>query len=265
MKSPLLRLRDVTIRFGGLVAVSDFNLEMGSSDLVGLIGPNGAGKTTIFNMLTGVYQPTSGDILLRGRSLTGKRPHRICQLGVARTFQNIRLFGGLSVLDNVRIGAHNRTGYGLAAAVLRAPVWRRQEEEIERRARELLALFRLDGRADDLARNLAYGDQRRLEICRALASGPKVLLLDEPAAGMNTSEALALMETIRRIRDQFSVAVLLIEHNMEVVMGICEQIVVLNYGKTIARGPAEAIRRDPTVIAAYLGEPPDAALEGTLP
>jgi branched-chain amino acid transport system ATP-binding protein len=253
---PLLSVTAVTIRFGGLVAVSDFNLEMRPLDLVGLIGPNGAGKTTLFNMLTGVYAPTSGAIHLDTEVVSGEPPHRISRKGIARTFQNIRLFGGLSVLDNVRIGAHNQVRYGVPTAVLQTPRFAREEKTVEEHALSLLRIFGLETRAQDLARNLSYGDQRRLEICRALASRPRLLLLDEPAAGMNTAEAIALMATIREIRDTFHLAILLIEHNMEVVMGICERIVVLNYGRTIAAGPPAAIRKDPVVIAAYLGEPP---------
>ncbi len=258
MEPALLDANAVTIRFGGLVAVSEFSIAIRPRQLVGLIGPNGAGKTTIFNLLTGVYRPTSGEIKFCGQNLSGQRPHRINQLGIARTFQNIRLFGNLTVLDNVRIGAQTSVRCGLVGAILRTRAWREEEAEIADRARGLLEIFHLEGRAADLARTLCYGDQRRLEICRALAGGPRLLLLDEPAAGMNATEAQSLIETIGKIRDRFNLAILLIEHNMEVVMGISEQIVVLNYGKTIAAGAPQAIRRDPAVIAAYLGEPPGA-------
>ena len=259
-----LELRKISIRFGGLLAVSDFSLTIRGNELVGLIGPNGAGKTTIFNMLTGVYRPTSGQIFFCGRPLGGRKPYKVCQLGIARTFQNIRLFKNLSVLDNVRIGAHKTVTYGALSAVLRSSAFERMEREIEERSRSLLGIFGLERRAGEIAGSLPYGDQRRLEICRALASEPSLLLLDEPAAGMNTSEALGLMATIRRIRDEFRIAILLIEHNMEVVMTICERILVLNYGRTIAEGTPEQIQRDPVVIAAYLGEPEEAVVEAGL-
>ncbi|HET7434506.1 MAG TPA: ABC transporter ATP-binding protein [Thermoanaerobaculia bacterium] len=251
----LLQAQSVTIRFGGLTAVSDFNLTIQPHELLGLIGPNGAGKTTIFNMLTGVYKPTEGEITIGGTSTRAMKPYQITSLGVARTFQNIRLFKDLTVLENVKIGGHIHYKYSGTSAVLHTNRFHEAEEEAEVEALKLLDIFELRGRADYLAKNLPYGDQRRLEIARALAARPKLLLLDEPAAGLNTGETLRLMEKIHEIRDRFKVAVLLIEHNMELVMGICERIVVLNFGKTIAEGTPEAIRANTKVIEAYLGEP----------
>jgi branched-chain amino acid transport system ATP-binding protein len=245
----------VTIRFGGLTAVSDFNLAVAPHELVGLIGPNGAGKTTIFNMLTGVYQPTEGEIFVSGKPTRGCKPYDITSLGVARTFQNIRLFKELTVLDNVKIGGHIHYKYSGTSAVLHTNRFHHAEDVAEREALDLLRLFHLDRRAGDYAKNLPYGDQRRLEIARALAARPKLLLLDEPAAGLNDRETLDLMETIHNIRDTFDMTILLIEHHMELVMGICERIVVLNFGKTIAQGTAAEIRSNPVVIEAYLGEP----------
>jgi branched-chain amino acid transport system ATP-binding protein len=257
----LLQAKNVTIRFGGLTAVSDFNVEIRAHELVGLIGPNGAGKTTIFNMLTGVYKPTEGDILIGGVSTRDKKPYQITGLGVARTFQNIRLFKDLSVLDNVKIGGHIHYKYSGTSAVLHTNRFHDAEHLAEIEAEKLLDIFGLKHRADDDAKNLPYGDQRRLEIARALAAKPKLLLLDEPAAGLNDSETRALMETIADIRKRFDIAILLIEHNMELVMGICERIVVLNFGKTIAMGTPEQIRSDDKVIEAYLGEPAEAVHE----
>jgi branched-chain amino acid transport system ATP-binding protein len=250
---PVLDARDLTIVFGGLTAVDSFNLKVMPRSVVGLIGPNGAGKTTVFNLLTGVYLPTRGGLSLNGRELTGSKPFDIAAAGVARTFQNIRLFKELTVLDNVRIGFHVRHAYGLWAPLLQSRAFTAAEKRIEAEAIALLAIFGLQDRRDEIAKNLSYGDQRRVEIARALAVGPKLLLLDEPAAGMNTKEAQTLMETIHHLRDRFELAVVLIEHNMQVVMGICEEITVLNYGKTIAVGAAAAVQADPAVIAAYLG------------
>jgi branched-chain amino acid transport system ATP-binding protein len=255
---PLLEVKHVTIRFGGLTAVADFNLTVDSHELVGLIGPNGAGKTTIFNLLTGVYQPTEGTISIDGKPTRHRKPYEITALGVARTFQNIRLFKELTVLDNVKIGGHIHYKYSVASAVLHTSRFHRVEDVAEAEAMELLRVFNLDGRAQHDARNLPYGDQRRLEIARALAARPRLLLLDEPAAGLNTGETMELMEKIHEIRDRFKVTILVIEHNMELVMGICERIVVLNFGKTIAQGSPEQIRSDPVVIEAYLGEPVEA-------
>jgi branched-chain amino acid transport system ATP-binding protein len=248
----------MTIRFGGLTAVSDFNLSLEPHELVGLIGPNGAGKTTIFNMLTGVYAPTEGEILFDGQSAAGDKPFQITARGVARTFQNIRLFKDLTVLDNVKIGGHIHYKYSGTSAVLHTNRFHHAEDEAEESALQLLRIFELEGRAHDYAKNLPYGDQRRLEIARALAAQPKLLLLDEPAAGLNDRETRDLMATIHDVRDRFGVAILLIEHHMELVMGICERILVLNFGKTIAQGTPEEVRNDRTVIEAYLGEPVEA-------
>jgi len=251
----LLEAEHVTIRFGGLTAVADFNLAIEPHELVGLIGPNGAGKTTVFNILTGEYQPSEGEIFFEGKSTLGLKPFEITALGVARTFQNIRLFKELTVLDNVKIGGHIHYKYSGTAAVLHTNRFHDTEERAEEDATELLRIFNLDRRAEDYAKNLPYGDQRRLEIARALAARPKLLLLDEPAAGLNTGETIELMEKIHEIRDRFNVTILLIEHNMELVMGICERIVVLNFGKTIAQGTPAQVRANPVVIEAYLGEP----------
>ncbi len=255
----LLHAQGVTIRFGGLTAVSNFNLAVRPRELVGLIGPNGAGKTTIFNMLTGVYKPTEGEIRVGGVSTKEMKPYQITSLGVARTFQNIRLFKELTVLDNVKIGGHIHYKYSGTSAVLHTNRFHEAEDTAEVEAMKLLKIFGLASRAETEAKNLPYGDQRRLEIARALAARPKLLLLDEPAAGLNDSETLALMNTIHDIRDRFDIAILLIEHNMELVMGICERIVVLNFGKTIAEGDPAAIRSNDAVIEAYLGEPAEAA------
>ena len=255
----ILQASGVTIRFGGLTAVSDFNLAIRPHELLGLIGPNGAGKTTLFNMLTGVYKPTEGEIRISGVPTHGMKPYQITRLGVARTFQNIRLFKDLTVLENVKIGGHIHYKYSGTSAVLHTNRFHAAEDRAEVEAMDLLKIFGLASRAHSLAKNLPYGDQRRLEIARALGAKPKLLLLDEPAAGLNDSETLALMRDIHDIRDRFGIAILLIEHNMELVMGICERIVVLNFGKTIAEGTPEAIRANQDVVEAYLGEPAEVA------
>src|SRR6266550_894006 len=247
---PLLEARHLTILFGGLTAVADFNLAIEPHELVGLIGPNGAGKTTIFNILTGVYQPSEGEVFVEGKPTRSLKPFAITALGVARTFQNIRLFKELTVLDNVKIGGHIHYKYPASSAVLRTNRFSEAEQVAEEDGLRLLDLFGLRDRAETYAKNLPYGDQRRLEIARALAARPRLLLLDEPAAGLNDRETLDLMATIHDVRDRFGIAILLIEHNMELVMGICERIVVLNFGKTIAQGTPEEVRANPVVIEA---------------
>lgn len=254
MSETLLKTSHVSIKFGGLKAVSDFDIHIESGELIGLIGPNGAGKTTAFNLLTGVYEPTEGSIDFDGKSIVGMKPYEITQRGIARTFQNIRLFSELSVLDNVKIAYHSHVKYGLLETVLRTGRYYGEEEEITKRSLELLKIFHLDDKAYETAKNLPYGDQRRLEIARALAAKPKLLLLDEPAAGMNPQETHELMELIGWIREQFALSILLIEHDMSLVMGICERIYVLEYGHIIAHGTPEEIKQNPDVIRAYLGE-----------
>lgn len=251
--TPALECRHLGIDFGGLHAVEDFNITVGKTEIAGLIGPNGAGKTTVFNLLTKVYQPTRGTILIDGQDTAGLNPVKVNQLGVARTFQNIRLFSTLSVEDNVRAGLHNQVKCGVISAIFRLPRHWKCERESHERALELLDVFGMADYANDIAGSLPYGAQRRLEIVRALATNPKLLLLDEPAAGMNPSETAELMENIRAIRDRFQIAILLIEHDMDLVMNICEGIAVLNYGKIIAKGTADQIQSNPEVIEAYLG------------
>ena len=253
MSEALLKAENVSIVFGGLKAVSDFDFYINKGELVGLIGPNGAGKTTAFNLITGVYQPTTGSIEFDGKSIVGRKPYEITQRGVARTFQNIRLFSELSVLDNVKIAFHSHVKYGLAESVFRVGRYFGEEKQIEEESLKLLKIFKLDGKADEQAKNLPYGAQRRLEIARALAAKPKLLLLDEPAAGMNPQETKELMEMISWIRKEFGLTVLLIEHDMSLVMGICERIYVLEYGMIIANGTPQEIQRNPEVIRAYLG------------
>ena len=253
-KRPILDVRELGIDFGGLTAVDGFNLMIGRSEISGLIGPNGAGKTTVFNLLTNVYQPTRGSILLDGVPTAGKKTYQVNRMGVARTFQNIRLFKQMTVIDNVKVGLHERMKYNLASSVFRLPSYWKQEKQTTQQALELLDLFHMADLADTVAGSLPYGAQRRLEILRALATQPKLLLLDEPAAGMNPSETAELMETIRRIRDEFGVAILLIEHDMNLVMGLCEGIAVLNFGRIIAKGTPDEIRSNPQVIEAYLGK-----------
>ena len=250
----LLELKDTMIRFGGLVAVKDLNFSVAEGELFGLIGPNGAGKTTVFNLITGVYAPTSGSILFDGKPVQGRKPHQICGAGIARTFQNIRLFPDMTVLENVMVSRHMRKTQTLAGAVFRSSAFSREEAEFREDALRLLELFQMDKLADENAANLPYGSQRRLEIARALASKPRLLLLDEPAAGMNPQESADLMRLIRRLRDEFKVTILLVEHNMKVVMGVCERIQVLVHGEGIAVGEPAAIRKDHRVIEAYLGK-----------
>ena len=252
-KTPILETRHLGIDFGGLHAVQDFNLTIGRTEIAGLIGPNGAGKTTVFNLLTKVYQPTKGTILLDGMDTAGKTTEQINRMGIARTFQNIRLFNNLSVEDNVKIGLHNQESYSMFAGILRLPNYWRQEKAAHERALELLSIFEMQDMANYRAGSLPYGAQRRLEIVRALATNPSLLLLDEPAAGMNPSETAELMENIVKIRDLFQIAIILIEHDMSLVMNICEGICVLNFGQVIAKGSPEEIQANPTVIEAYLG------------
>lgn len=251
---PALECRHLGIQFGGLKAVDDFNMIVGKTEIAGLIGPNGAGKTTVFNLLTKVYQPTSGSIILNGQDTSGKTTAQINQMGIARTFQNIRLFDELSVEDNVKIGLHNNMKYTTLEGILRLPRYFGTEKKMHERALELLSIFDMQDKADWKASSLPYGAQRRLEIVRALATNPTLLLLDEPAAGMNPNETKELMETIARIRDEFKIAILLIEHDMKLVMGICEGICVLNFGRIIAKGTAAEIQANPAVIEAYLGK-----------
>lgn len=250
----MLEVKNLGISFGGLRAVDRFEVKIEKKQLYGLIGPNGAGKTTIFNMLTGVYKPDDGLVLLDGEEITGKHTIDINQAGIARTFQNIRLFKDQSVLDNVKIGLHNNYKYSTLAGILRLPKYRKVEKEMDDKAMELLRVFGLDDKADYLASNLPYGAQRKLEIARALATEPKLLLLDEPAAGMNPNETKELMDTIRFVRDKFDMTILLIEHDMKLVSGICEELTVINFGQVLAQGKTSDVLNNPEVIKAYLGE-----------
>lgn len=250
----LLDVKNLGISFGGLRAVNGFDISIEKEQLYGLIGPNGAGKTTVFNLLTGVYKPDTGKILLDGEDITGKKTIDISKAGVARTFQNIRLFSKLSVLDNVKVGLHNKHHYSTIEGILRLPGYRRVEKEMNERAMELLKVFELEDYADYLSSNLPYGQQRKLEIARALATEPKLLLLDEPAAGMNPNETGELMEMIRFVREKFHMTILLIEHDMKLVSGICERLTVLNFGEVLSHGATSDVLNDPRVITAYLGE-----------
>lgn len=257
----LLEVENISIEFGGLKAVDDVSFSVDPGEIVGLIGPNGAGKTTVFNILTSVYQPTSGDLSLGGKSLLHNSTWQTVDLGMVRTFQNIRLYKGLSALDNIRIGFHNQGRYPLRSSFLRLKNYWREEQRYTREAFELLDIFGMGDIAHVQARNLSYGQQRKLEICRALAAAPRILLLDEPAAGMNATETVELMDTIRLIRDEFELAVVLIEHDMNLVMGICERLIVLDYGHVIASGKPAEIRQNQQVIKAYLGTPLEELLD----
>lgn len=254
MSNIILECKSLGIQFGGLKAVDNFNVQIKKGQLYGLIGPNGAGKTTVFNLLTGVYKPTTGNIRLSGTSIGGLTPDTISKLGIARTFQNIRLFKNLSVIDNVKTALHNEIKYSFVDAILHTPKYKRKEKEMDAKAMELLKVFALDAYADKTAGNLAYGQQRKLEIARALATNPKLLLLDEPAAGMNPNETVELMDTIRLIREKYDITILLIEHDMKLVSGICEYISVLNFGTELISGTPDVVLNDPVVITAYLGE-----------
>lgn len=259
MQSKILEAKNITMQFGGLKAVENFNIEINAGELIGLIGPNGAGKTTVFNMLTGVYKPTQGEIFIDGKSTKGLKAFEISHLGMTRTFQNIRLFKDLTVLENVLIASHQNTDYSIIQAVLKSSTFFEEEEALIEKAMKLLKIFDLDTKAHLQSGGLPYGEQRKLEVVRALATDPKVILLDEPAAGMNHKETESLMHLISYIRKEFKLSVLLIEHDMKLVMGICERLLVLDHGVLIAQGAPETVRNDPKVIAAYLGV--DAELE----
>ncbi|MDO5540698.1 MAG: ABC transporter ATP-binding protein [Eubacteriales bacterium] len=252
--SAVLEVKNLGISFGGLRAVNEFNLTIEKGALYGLIGPNGAGKTTVFNLLTGVYKPSEGSVLLDGQEMVGKSTIEINKAGIARTFQNIRLFKQMTVLDNVKAGLHNHFKYSTFSGIFHTPAYRKAEKEMDEKAMELLEVFGLDGDAGQLAANLPYGKQRKLEIARAMATEPKLLLLDEPAAGMNPNETKELMETIHFVRDHFEMTILLIEHDMKLVSGICEKLTVLNFGEVLCQGDTSEVLSNPQVITAYLGE-----------
>ena len=252
--APVLEIRNLTQRFGGLTAVSDFSVTLGHNRMAGLIGPNGAGKTTVFNLVSGFYQPSEGEILINGHPTAGLKPHKVTALGVARTFQNIRLWNQMSVLDNIRVAQHGKLDYGFFQAVMRTKGYSECEERIEKEARELLKIFDLEKFADEFPTNLPYGLQRKLEIVRALSEKPTLLLLDEPAAGLNSVDIQELIRLVRWIHDSFDVTIWLIEHHMDVMMQLCDEIKVIDFGQTIAEGTAEHVRNHPAVITAYLGD-----------
>lgn len=252
--APILEIRNLTQRFGGLTAISDFNISLGNNQMAGLIGPNGAGKTTIFNLVSGFYQPTEGEICINGSPTAGLKPHKVTALGVARTFQNIRLWNQMTVLDNIKVAQHGTLGYGFFHALMRTNTYLENEDRIDRAARELLEVFELDKFVDEVPTNLPYGLQRKLEIVRALSEKPSLLLLDEPAAGLNTVDMLELIRLIRWIYDSFDVTIWIIEHHMDVMMELCDELKVIDFGQTIAEGPAEDVQKNPAVITAYLGD-----------
>jgi branched-chain amino acid transport system ATP-binding protein len=252
--APILEVRGLTQRFGGLTAISDFNVKLEKNELSGLIGPNGAGKTTVFNLVSGFYQPTEGEILIGGKPTAGLKPHKVTALGVARTFQNIRLWNEMSVIDNIRVAQHSRLGYGFFHSAIRSRRYLQREAQITKEANELLEVFQLTKFAEELPKNLPYGTQRKLEIARALSTHPQLLLLDEPAAGLNSSDIKELIRLIRWIHETFDVTIWMIEHHMDVMMELCDKIKVIDFGQTIAEGKAEDVRNNPAVITAYLGD-----------